>query len=66
MLVKMKRELCQAHKLSVGEDGKPIFWWTLVAEWGNETQRAKVKKEEQSTLLKIKKEEPLTPKIPSK
>ena len=33
MLVKLKRELCQAHKLSTQEDGKPLHWWPEVEPW---------------------------------
>ena len=59
-LVKLKRELQQADKLSTSEDGKLICWWPSVKEW----EELKIKQEEQSTPLKVKKEELSTPKIP--
>ena len=58
MLVKLKRELQQAHKLSMGPEGKSLCWWPLVEEWEQVKREAKMKKEGQSIPLKVKKEEP--------
>ena len=63
LLVKMKRELQQAHRLCPDEEGKPLCWWPIVEEWEKAKREAIVKKERWSILLKVKKEEPLSPKI---
>ena len=57
-IIKLKRDLRQAHKLSRTENGfKGIRWW-LLDDWGKDT---KVKKEEPKTpLLNIKVEDPPT------
>ena len=39
-------------------------WWSLVQEWEDAKRAAWINKEQKSPTIKIKKEEPLTPKIP--
>ena len=46
--------------------GEPLQWWLVVPEWKEAKVLAKIKKEEQSIPLKVKKEEPLSLKIPIK
>ena len=41
-------------------------WWPVVEEWEEAVALAKIKKEEWSIPLKVKKEEPSSPKIPIK
>ena len=53
LLVNMKRELRQVHKLSEMEDG--ICWWPTTYWWDKE----KVKNEELASPL-LKKEEPIS------
>ena len=69
-MVKLHRELnCaprQLHKLNVDRRGKPLHWWPIVEEWKQVLLEAQIKKEEQSIPLKVKKEEPSSPKIPIK
>ena len=62
----LNRELHQVHKLSTDGRGNPMQWWLVVEEWEETAALAKIKKEEWSIPLKVKKEEPLSPKIPIK
>ena len=46
---------------SQDEEGEPLCWWPLVEEWEKAKREAKIKKEDQSIPLKVKKEQPLSP-----
>ena len=62
----LNRALRQSHKLNVDGRGKPMQWWPVVGEWEKVVAFTKIKKEEWSIPLKIKKKEPSFPKIPIK
>ena len=51
----LNRTLQQSHKLNVDGRGNPLWWWPVVEEWEEAVALAKIKKEEQSIPLKVKK-----------
>ena len=61
--MELNRALHQVHKLSTDGKGGPLQWWPIVEEWEEAKRQARIKKEEWSIPLKIKKEKPPSPKI---
>ena len=59
----LNRTLQQSHKLNIDGRGMPLWWWPVVEEWEEAVALAKIRMEEWSIPLKVKKEEPLSLKI---